>query len=169
MSAPDGCLYSPLVRPLVPHAVAMISTVTMLSGCSFVFVETLPDDHANHPVLTCTSGRASPSLDIAGAIVGGLGGLVALGLVNSLPGVSENQKTWVPVGFFAPAVALTVSGIYGLATTDECRHAIADRSAIPAAATSVTACTYDTQCAGSQICSVNQCADPGAATGTPAR
>ncbi len=138
-----------------------------LPGCSFIFIETVPDDYATRPDFTCTSSGVAPGWDLAGAITGALGGLIALGLVNSLPGVSEGQKTWIPVAFFAPAAVLSVSSIYGIVQIEECQHAKAEAATRPLAITPITAttaaptaCSFDTECSGDQICVAQQCQVP---------
>lgn len=103
-----------------------VTLLAFSSGCSVLFVETVPDDYATRPSFTCTSSGVAPGWDITGAITGAIGGLIALGLVNSLPGVSESQKTWIPVAFLAPGAGLAVSGIYGIVKIEECQHAKAE-------------------------------------------
>ena len=100
----------------------------LLSGCSVLVVQGPPQvspGAAGPPVMTCTTSKWVPLVDLgAGVASGGGGTLVAVANLNE--GDMAYGLAWAGVG-----TAQIVSGILGLRRVNACRDAIADFTAGP--------------------------------------
>lgn len=116
-------------RPLASICAASIAFC--LHGCSFLFVEAAPADHATRPYFTCTSSQVAPIFDTIGAATYGLG---ALGQTVVSSATDTDLPLAITVFNFALAATLGASAANGYTTTSECSDATAalyNRQRIP--------------------------------------
>jgi hypothetical protein len=104
-----------------PRPRAALLTLTLLplasggAGCSMVFVDGPPPDHASLPYFDCTSKRFAPAADV---VLASALGLAAVGATSdSTVNVGDVAATSV-----LAAAALT-SAVYGYVKVDRCRQA----------------------------------------------
>jgi len=104
---------------------AVAASLLASQGCSFAFVDTVPDDYRQRPYFDCTSTIGLPVADGVFA----LGGAVSAGLTlaqskeefeDENDGASRDLAAGVNIAFAAGMIA---SGIYGIITTQECSEA----------------------------------------------
>jgi hypothetical protein len=96
---------------------------TVLSGCSFLFVDGPPSSHKQLPYFECTSGKGWPTVDL---VWGGLSGAEALGVLsatsNSSSSASSAGKTTAAI-LAGEAVLFIASAVYGYEKASDCREA----------------------------------------------
>jgi hypothetical protein len=107
------------------------------AGCSFTFIETVPDNPEKLRYFDCTSTPGLPVADGVFALSNGVSGVTALTqskqeFADNNDGANRNVVAGVSIAAAAISVA---SGIYGLVQTERCRSAKADlrRRLIPPA------------------------------------
>jgi hypothetical protein len=150
-----------------------------LQGCSLLFVEAPPPDHAELRAFDCTSSVAAPVIDTVVAGFQAVRTAVAVGANDS---VYENYPLSRPadIAFGLGFLALfTGSAIYGYSETGDCRQANRELQArvntephpyapppAYAPAQPVGApppgqmCSYDTQCKADRVCDAGRCVPP---------
>jgi hypothetical protein len=89
--------------------------VATSSGCSFLFVEAPPRDHASRRYFDCTSSYLAPGVDSA------LGGLLAIGVLGSMSDTNTESQAIVE-GTIVAGAALA-SATYGFLRASHCREA----------------------------------------------
>jgi hypothetical protein len=102
----------------MPSPKLALATVVALSGslgCSLMFVDKPPANHASLRYFDCTSSRLAP---VADATLAGLMGLAALGSTSD---TQQDARTTVEVSVLA-AGALA-SAVYGFVNVGHCRDA----------------------------------------------
>lgn len=141
------------------------------TGCSWLFVDKAPPNHAQLRYFDCTSSKIAPVLDTVEAV----GGSLAAGIIASDSSYGSDKAAGVAVEIGLAAV-FAASAIYGYTATSDCRDAKdalaarIKRGAIESAPESyrlgppsgppLGGCTYDTQCKGNRICRAGQCVSP---------
>jgi hypothetical protein len=107
------------------------------AGCSFTFIETVPDEPEKLRYFDCTSTPGLPVADGVFALSNGVSGVIALTqskdeYADNNDGANRNVVAGVSIGVAAIGIA---SGIYGLVQTERCRTAKAalERRLIPPA------------------------------------
>ncbi len=88
------------------------------SGCSALFVEGPPPDHARLRYFDCTSSRAAQTVDMI------LGGVMVLAALGAAQDSSAEPSARLTVNLVA--AGLVGSAIYGTVRTDSCREAKSD-------------------------------------------
>jgi hypothetical protein len=151
------------------------SLTPSLSGCSLLFVDTAPPNHAQLEHFDCTSGKAAPIID---TIVG------AYQVVRTGYALSAEESDYdgyplsrgADIGFGVGLTALFLgSAIYGYSETGACADAEAalaarrtDQAPVTVTPTGATAgCSNDAQCKGDRICEQGQCVAPPAPPAPP--
>ena len=104
---------------------AVIGMCLTQTGCSFTFVETVPDHPEKLRYFDCTSTPGLPVADGVFALTNGVGGVATLTqskkeYADKNDGANRDVVAGVSI---AVAVIGIASGIYGLITTDRCRDA----------------------------------------------
>lgn len=113
---------------IVGRFVLLLVLVSLGSGCSFVFVEPVPDYHRGLPPeepVDCTSARAAPMIDTIIAAATLTATAVAAGADDDYEGDSVRANLTGPL--LATAVA-TSSAVYGYITITNCREAKTKRA-----------------------------------------
>jgi hypothetical protein len=95
----------------------MIFTVSLHSGCSFLFVNGPPADHAQVASFHCSESNAWPVVDMIWAGLNGLGAVSAAG-----DDTNPDQDQIVGVGLAWLAVS-GISAIYGFSKVSQCNDA----------------------------------------------
>src|ERR1700759_730290 len=92
----------------------MIAALTAQPGCSFLFVNGPPDNHAKLPTWDCSDSNAWPVVDVIWAALNGIGAASASGgdQTTNAQGDMVSSSTVVAVGV-AWLVVSGVSAIYG--------------------------------------------------------
>jgi len=98
-------------------AIAMIVTLSLQSGCSFLFVKGPPANHAKLASVDCSDSNAWPVLDTIWAGLNGLGAVTAAG-----DATTPNQGQVIGVGLAWLAVS-GISAIYGFSQVSACSDA----------------------------------------------
>jgi hypothetical protein len=96
---------------------------TVLSGCSFLFVDGPPSSHKQLPYFECTSGKGWPTVDL---VYGGLVGVESIALFSaksSLDSSSSSNLTAVAAVAAAEAALFISSAVYGYGKASDCREA----------------------------------------------
>jgi hypothetical protein len=133
--------------------VALAATLVGSGGCSPLFVEAPPTEHARLRYFDCTSSRAAPILDTVFASLYGISGVMI-----ATDSSAYHDRTLVASLAFALAAGLGVSAVHGFSTTSECREAKAElleRSAREPAPSE--GCRRDTDCKDERICESGAC------------
>src|SRR3954470_9208034 len=132
-SQPMRC---PSISDLLGCAAAIGMCLTQ-TGCSFTFVETVPDHPETLRYFDCTSTPGLPVADGVFALSNGVAAVTTLTqskkeYADKNDGANRNLIAGVSIAVAAIGIA---SGIYGLITTEHCRTAKADleRRLIPPA------------------------------------
>jgi hypothetical protein len=89
--------------------------LTAVSGCSLVFVDAPPRDHASRHFFDCTTSMLAPGLDAT------MAGIMALGVVGAMSDGSHDSASAVD-GALVAAGALA-SATYGYLRVSRCRDA----------------------------------------------
>lgn len=111
-----------------PHQFALrtVAALTALSsGCSFMFVDKAPPQHAQMPYFECTSGKGWPRTDLAGGVVAGILGLTFLAASVAFTGwgeASDEEAQLIAVPLLSSALLLSSSYV-GYERVEECRQA----------------------------------------------
>ena len=157
-------------------AVSCVSSVTLLPGCSWLFVEAPPAQVRPSEPVTCTRGKAAPIIDSV------VTGFQTVRVVYALTQSEADYKDF-PISRGADigiGLGLTVlfaaSAAYGFGATASCaaaeQRALAEApavtpsgtGAVPTATTATpsasAACMYDAQCAGEDRCLDGSCVPP---------
>jgi hypothetical protein len=100
-------------------------------GCSFAFVETVPDNPQSLPYFDCTSTLGLPVADGVFALGGAVSGGITMAtskeeFERENDGASRDLAAGVNFGF---AAAMIASGIYGIIKTSQCSDAKAELEA----------------------------------------
>ena len=105
--------------PVTALAIAATAVaVATSSGCSFIFVEGPPRDHASRRYFDCTSSNLAPGVDAT------LGGLLAIGMLSSTSDSSTTSgDSQAIVEGAIVAGAAVASAAYGFVRTSHCREA----------------------------------------------
>jgi hypothetical protein len=98
-------------------AVVAVALVANVSGCSALFVDGPPPNHAKLRYFDCDSSRLAPVVD---GSIAGIMGLAVLGASDS--GIGE-QETGPFVMTIAIAGAALASSVYGWSKTSACQEA----------------------------------------------
>ena len=111
---------SVLERTLFPAALrlALCALVLTAGGCSYVFVDGPPKNHAQMPYFQCSSSKAWPVLDsvLAASLAIGTGGAIADG--------GSSQDTTGAVIVAAEAAAFALSALGGFQKVEACQEAV---------------------------------------------
>jgi hypothetical protein len=98
----------------------LVVVLLLLPGCSWIFVDRLPENHGSRREYDCTTNRTAPVVDTI---------LTATNLGSSLYVAGQdnvkNKEAAVTLGL-AVAVAWASSAVYGYRATSECREAKED-------------------------------------------
>jgi hypothetical protein len=97
----------------------VLPTTASWSGCSWVFVEPLPDRHVSGDFADCTTSPAAPVIDTLFALTN-LGSAIYVGGQDS-----PNKGAAMTAGALFGALWLS-SAVYGYFKTSDCRDAQAD-------------------------------------------
>ena len=112
----------------VARSFAVPAIAFLLSGCSMLLVNGPPQvspGAADTPVMTCTTSKLAPVLDLGtGVVLGGAGAFVAVVDFN------EGDRAY-GLAFAGIGTAQVVAGIIGLRRVNACRDAIVDVTAGP--------------------------------------
>jgi hypothetical protein len=139
-------------------AAGLIAMLSLCSGCSFLFVNEVPDDHANKRYFDCTSEELAPGLDTTGAVIYGVEGLY----------FAANDEYSDGAGVAAVALGMAAllgaSAWYGFDNANSCEDAKAalERRVNVLYDTAVLGCTSDVQCEGERVCVESECVMPAA-------
>ncbi len=103
----------------------MLALAGVNPGCSFIFVETPPSDHAKLAYFDCTSTYGLPVADGFIALGGAIGAAAALSqskqaYADKNNGASRNAAAGADI---ALAGLLAASAVYGVVQTARCDHA----------------------------------------------
>jgi hypothetical protein len=148
--------------------------VTVLPGCSFIFVHGPPEDHEKLRYFDCDSGGSAMTADIAG---GTLSGLMAVTLASSTDESGEPPPRSAPITFGALSAVYLASAVYGGVNRSRCNSAKQELSARiardyerhaqrvkeleqPLQQPAPSGCSKDVECKGERICVATQCVDP---------
>jgi hypothetical protein len=99
----------------VTIAAIAVAVATSAAGCSFLFVDAPPRDHASRRYFDCTSSYLAPGVDTT------LGGLLSLGVIGSMSDSSTDNQAIVE-GTIVAGAALA-SATYGFLRASHCRDA----------------------------------------------
>lgn len=161
--------------PSYDSVVRWLLFVTVLPGCSFVFVHGPPDNHEKLQYFDCDSGGGSLTADIAG---GAWSGLTAVALASSTDESEEPPSRGVPIAFGALSAVYFASAVYGGINRSRCNRAKEELSARIASdyeqhrqrvreleqqvqqRPAPGGCSKDVECKGDRICVATQCVDP---------
>lgn len=132
----------------------------LVSGCSFAFVNTVPEQAERLAYFDCTSSRLAPVLD---GVVGGV--FVIAGAATIIDyGAADGSRAALSGGAaVAIAGAAVASAVYGFTEANKCakaKDALLERTLRAAPGTPVReGCNYDLECRGERICVDRQCVD----------
>lgn len=148
-----------------------LMTLLALPGCSFLFMDRVPDDYAERSDFTCTTNRAAPGMDVLAGVTFASLGLLWLSFSRAFD--TEDHNAEIALIFFSPAAITGASAVVGFSQAGDCEHAIddlerraqerrANAASAPASGnvTEPAACTFDTQCSGARLCVTHRCVDP---------
>jgi hypothetical protein len=93
---------------------------TVLSGCSFLFVDGPPSSHKQLPYFECTSGKGWPTVDL---VWGGLSGIESLELLSASSNSSSSAGKTAAAIVAGEAVLFIASAVYGYEKASDCREA----------------------------------------------
>jgi hypothetical protein len=95
---------------------------TVLSGCSFLFVDGPPSSHKQLPYFECSSGKGWPTVDL---VYGGLVGIESIALFSASSDFSSSSSDVKSMAAVAAgeAVLFIASAVYGYGKTSDCREA----------------------------------------------
>lgn len=96
----------------------------LISGCSFIFMQGPPDDHAKLRYFDCVSNTAAPVTDTVNAAANGL--VTVLSLQDS----SDDDESAAILVFGSVAALYAASAIYGYVSAETCslaKQGLADR------------------------------------------
>jgi hypothetical protein len=149
--------------------------VTVLPGCSFIFVHGPPEKHEKLQYFDCDSGGSAMTADIAG---GAWSGLTAVALASSDDESEEPPPRSVPIAFTALSAVYLASAVYGGVNRSRCNRAKEELSARIASdyeqhrqrvreleqqvqqRPAPSGCSKDVECKGERICVATQCVAP---------
>ena len=117
---------------------AIVAALTLLPGCSWIFVEGLPPEHARRANASCTTSTVPQELDsLAAVALGSVGGvLTAVAASCDEPGyycTGADTGVAIGVGLMISAGLFLASAVTGAISTKECRAAAVDRERVAAA------------------------------------
>jgi hypothetical protein len=158
--------------------------VSMLtSGCSFMFVNGAPSNHANLSDFDCVADHGAPAADVTGTVVTGI---LAAGLaaVDDDPSDPDGGEVGIgfPIAFGALAVLHLSSAVYGFANVRSCDDAKkqlairrdaqnkAQLQRIKQLEEQIAAgsgCGSDKECKADRICIDARCVSPPTPASTP--
>ena len=166
----DGLRACDALRNRPAAALATLLWLGSQSGCSLLFVDAPPPNHAQLRHFDCTSSKAAPIID---TVIGGyqvVRTAVALSAEDSDYGsypISRGADIAFGLGLSTLFIA---SAVYGFSTTGDCsdaEDALARRSLSrpesydgAAARPLVVGCTTDAQCKADRVCEAGRCVDP---------
>lgn len=149
--------------------------VTVLPGCSFVFVHGPPENHEKLQYFDCDTGGAALTGDIAGAA---WSGLTAAAAASGPDEDGERAPRSVPISFGVSSAVYVASAVYGGVNRSRCnraKEALADRihrdheqhrqrlrelELQVQQQPTPSGCSKDVECKGTRICVQSQCVDP---------
>lgn len=111
-----------LERTSFPAALrlALCAVVLTAGGCSYVFVDGPPKNHAQMPYFQCSSSKAWPVLDTVFAAS------LAIGTVGALADGGSSQDTAGAVIVAAEAAAFALSALGGFQKVEACQEAFGE-------------------------------------------
>lgn len=99
----------------------MLAALSLPGGCSWVLVQSMPDDYENREFVDCTTNTTAPVVDTIFTLIN-VGSTVYLGRHDNVP----NKGAALGVGVLAAAV-WGASAVYGYVETAECAAYRRDR------------------------------------------
>lgn len=154
------------MRHTITSASIFVVAVSLLSGCSFLFVDAPPANHAERAYFACTSSRMGPILDGVVTVA------AAITLGNQL---LADQPDRIEGGAAATLITLGAAALFGASTVDgfitaeQCRTALeeaktrrdsvalAPSPVIRPTADTALACTDHNQCRPGRLCAGGVC------------
>lgn len=107
---------------LAPTVVALLlAALSLTSGCSWVLIQSMPEDYQNREYVDCTTNTTAPVVDTIFMLLN-VGSTVYLDRQDDVP----NRNAALGVGVLAAAL-WGVSAVYGYVETAECAAYRRDR------------------------------------------
>ena len=159
------------------RALACLAACLLGSGCSYAFMQRVPDQHQRMEWVDCTSSRLAPIVDVGGAVVTAFD-VLAVEAVERGAFAGESSQSGgddqvsvegrvFQVALIAGAAVYTASAIYGFRSASRCEQArqgaIERQLAEPPPPTPVASpagCQSDAECKGGRRCLSGSCAWP---------
>jgi hypothetical protein len=111
--------------PIITISCALLAPA--LGGCSFLFSEGAPDDHASRVYFACAESYAPPIVDTVVAAVAGLA-VVSTAQSGLMHGETESQRQAALAIDGAVAALTTAAAAYGYVAVSGCREAKRERA-----------------------------------------